>query len=71
MPDGQHFVMFQFAGSRANAVSEPTVVLNWLEKVRQLVAAGQSDGGINPFCRWSGSHYCEKSRVFPAYYTKQ
>jgi hypothetical protein len=45
MPDGQRFVMAQFAGRRANAVSEPTVVLNWLDKVRQLVAAGQSDGG--------------------------
>ena len=43
MPDGQHFVMFQFAGGRAASTSEPTVALNWLDQVRQLVAAGQSD----------------------------
>jgi serine/threonine protein kinase len=42
-PDGQHFVMIQFAGGRANPTSLPTVVLNWLDQVRQLVAAGQSD----------------------------
>jgi hypothetical protein len=45
MPDGQPFVMFQFAGGRASTVSEPTVVLNWLDHVRQVVAAGQTDGG--------------------------
>jgi len=45
MPDGQHFVMFQFAQGRAKPVSDPTVVLNWLDKVRQLVAAGQTNGG--------------------------
>ena len=45
MPDGQHFVMFQFAGGRATPTSEPTVALNWLDQVRQLVAAGQSDRG--------------------------
>jgi serine/threonine protein kinase/Tol biopolymer transport system component len=40
-PDGQHFVIFQFAvGNAANF--EPTVVLNWLDEVRRLVAAGQS-----------------------------
>jgi hypothetical protein len=44
-PDGQHFVMIQFAGGRATPTSLPTVVLNWLDQVRQLVAAGQSDGG--------------------------
>jgi hypothetical protein len=43
MPDGQHFVMFQFAGGRAAPTSEPTVALNWLDQVRQLVAAGQSN----------------------------
>ncbi|MFZ3216121.1 MAG: protein kinase [Candidatus Acidiferrales bacterium] len=41
MPDGQHFVMFQFAGARASEASEPTVVLNWLDEVRRTVDAGQ------------------------------
>ena len=45
MPDGQHFVMFQFAGGRAVPNSLPTVVLNWLDEVRRQVAAGQSDAG--------------------------
>ncbi|MGA8222939.1 MAG: protein kinase [Candidatus Acidiferrales bacterium] len=44
-PDGQHFVIFQFPGGKMTAASQPTVVLNWLEQVRQMVAAGQSDGG--------------------------
>jgi eukaryotic-like serine/threonine-protein kinase len=44
-PDGQHFVMFQFAGGRATPTSEPIVALNWLDQARQLVAAGQSNGG--------------------------
>jgi serine/threonine protein kinase len=44
-PDGQHFVMFQFAGGRATPTSEPIVALNWLDQVRQMVAAGQSSGG--------------------------
>ncbi len=43
MPDGQHFVMFQLIGGRTAAVSGPTVALNWIDQVRQLVAAGQSD----------------------------
>jgi serine/threonine-protein kinase len=42
-PDGQHFVMFQFAGGRSAPSSAPTVVLNWLDEVRRQVAAGQSD----------------------------
>jgi serine/threonine-protein kinase len=42
-PDGQHFVIFQFAGGKMAAVSQPTVVLNWTDQVRQLVASGQSD----------------------------
>jgi serine/threonine-protein kinase len=42
--DGQHFVMFQFPGGRQTASFEPTVVLNWLDEVRRLVAAGQSGG---------------------------
>jgi serine/threonine protein kinase/Tol biopolymer transport system component len=42
-PDGQHFVMFQLIGGRTAAVSGPTVALNWIDQVRQLVAAGQSD----------------------------
>jgi hypothetical protein len=45
MPDGQHFVMFQFAGGRLALLSQPTVVLNWLEEVRKQVAAGQSNAG--------------------------
>ncbi len=42
-PDGQHFVVFQFAGGRSAPSSAPTVVLNWLDEVRRQVAAGQSD----------------------------
>ena len=42
MPDGQHFVMFQLTGGRTAAASGPTVALNWIDQVRQLVAAGQS-----------------------------
>ena len=42
-PDGQHFVMFQLVGGRTAAASGPTVALNWIDQVRQLVAAGQSD----------------------------
>jgi Tol biopolymer transport system component len=45
MPDGQHFVMFQFAGGRTTPSSLPTVVLNWLDEVRRQVAAAQSDAG--------------------------
>jgi serine/threonine-protein kinase len=41
--DGQHFVMFQVAGGRTAVASGPTVVLNWIEQARQLVAAGQND----------------------------
>jgi serine/threonine-protein kinase len=44
-PDGQHFAMFQFTGGRAAPTSLPSVVLNWLDQVRQQVAVGQSDGG--------------------------
>ncbi len=40
--DGQHFVMFQLTGGRMAAASGPTVALNWIDQVRQLVAAGQS-----------------------------
>ncbi len=42
-PDGQHFVMFQLTGGRMAAASGPTVVLNWIDQARQLVAAGQND----------------------------
>ena len=41
-PDGQHFVAFQFPGSRPAVSPEPTVVLNWLDDVRRQVASGQS-----------------------------
>jgi serine/threonine protein kinase len=40
--DGQHFVMFQLTGGRTAAASGPTVALNWIDQVSQLVAAGQS-----------------------------
>jgi eukaryotic-like serine/threonine-protein kinase len=43
MPDGQHFVMFQLSSGRIAAASGPTVALNWIDQVRQLVAAGQND----------------------------
>jgi len=43
MADGQHFVMFQLNGGRMAAPSGPSVVLNWIDQTRQLVAAGQSD----------------------------
>jgi hypothetical protein len=42
-PDGEHFLIFQFPGGRTTAATEPTVVLNWLDHARQLVAAGQSN----------------------------
>jgi len=44
-PDGQHFVVFQYAGGRAEPSSVPTVVLNWMDEVRRQVTAGQSDAG--------------------------
>ena len=43
--DGQHFVMFQLAGDRMTAPSGPTVVLNWIDQARQMVAAGQGESG--------------------------
>jgi hypothetical protein len=41
-PDGQHFVIFEFPAGQATSGSEPSVVLNWLDDARQLVAAGQT-----------------------------
>jgi hypothetical protein len=41
-PDGQHFVAFQFPGSRSAVSLEATVAINWLEEVRRLVVSGQS-----------------------------
>ena len=41
-PDGQHFVIFEFPAGQGSSAAEPTVVLNWLDDARQLVAAGQS-----------------------------
>jgi hypothetical protein len=41
-PDGQHFVIFQFPGAHTVEVSEPTVVLNWLDQPRQLVPDAQT-----------------------------
>jgi serine/threonine-protein kinase len=44
-PDGQHFLIFEIPGGRITSTSSPTVVLHWLDQVRQLVAAGQSASG--------------------------
>jgi len=41
-PDGQHFVIFEFPAGQGASAAEPTVVLNWLDDARQLVAAGQT-----------------------------
>ncbi|MGA7225689.1 MAG: protein kinase [Candidatus Acidiferrales bacterium] len=41
-PDGQHFVMFQITGGRKATPSGPTIALNWIDQMRQLVAAGQT-----------------------------
>ena len=41
-PDGQHFVIFEFPAGQQTAATEPTVVLNWLDDARRLVASGQS-----------------------------
>jgi serine/threonine protein kinase len=41
--DGQHFVMLQVVGGKTAAASGPSVVLNWIDQARQLVAAGQND----------------------------
>jgi serine/threonine protein kinase/Tol biopolymer transport system component len=43
-PDGQHFVIFQFPGGHIVEISEPMIVLNWLDQARQLVADAQSGG---------------------------
>jgi Tol biopolymer transport system component len=41
-PDGQHFVMFQNAGNKTESVAvQPTVLLNWFDEMRRLVASGQ------------------------------
>ena len=42
-PDGQHFVMFQSAGSRNSEGEPPSVVLNWMNEVRAQVDSAQSD----------------------------
>lgn len=42
--DGQHIVALQFDGGKAVTRSEPTVILNWLDAIRQEVAAGQPGG---------------------------
>jgi eukaryotic-like serine/threonine-protein kinase len=40
--DGQHFVMFQDAGNNTQSVAvQPTVLLNWLDQMRRLVASSQ------------------------------
>ncbi|MFY9801994.1 MAG: protein kinase [Candidatus Acidiferrales bacterium] len=46
-PDGQHFVMFQLTAGRKATPSGPTVALNWLDEVRELVAAGQGAGAAS------------------------
>ncbi len=40
-PDGNHFVMFEQAGSKETAEAPPTVVLNWFTRVAQIVARAQ------------------------------
>jgi len=45
MPDGQHFLGFQFVGGKERPAAEVTVVLNWLDEVRRQVAAGQANAG--------------------------
>ncbi len=42
MPDGQHFVAFQFPGGRTSVSQDPTVVINWIDEVRRLMASSQS-----------------------------
>jgi len=44
-PDGQHFLIFEIPGGRLVTTTSPTVILNWLDQARQVVAAGQSEGG--------------------------
>ena len=43
-PDGQHFVIFEYPRNKFARNVPPTVVLNWLDQARQLVASGQSQG---------------------------
>jgi serine/threonine-protein kinase len=42
-PDGQHFVMFQSSSGRSLGNTLPTVILNWMNQVRSLVASAQTD----------------------------
>ena len=42
-PDGRRIVAFQSAGAEKSAATEPTVVLNWVNGIRQMVAAAQAD----------------------------
>jgi len=42
--DGEHFVVIQTANGKQSAYTAPTVVLNWVDEIKQLVAAGQNGG---------------------------
>ncbi len=41
--DGQHFVVFQAPKTGATPVAEPSVILNWAESIRPIVAAAQNE----------------------------
>ena len=40
-PDGKHFAMLVAAAGNSPAAATPTVVINWFQRVAQLVSAGQ------------------------------
>jgi serine/threonine protein kinase/Tol biopolymer transport system component len=40
-PDGKHFAMLELAREVSSATTPPTVVLNWFDRVAQMVAASQ------------------------------
>ncbi len=42
-PDGQHFVAFQSPASSAPVVTEPSVILNWVDAIKPVVVAAQND----------------------------
>jgi serine/threonine protein kinase len=41
--DGQHFVAFQSPASSAPVVTEPSVILNWVDAIKPIVAASQNE----------------------------
>ncbi|MGC1659068.1 MAG: hypothetical protein WA737_03545 [Candidatus Acidiferrales bacterium] len=38
-PDGRHIVAFQSARAEKSVATEPTVVFNWVNGIRQMVSA--------------------------------